>query len=151
MRLVAGSCPTLWHPMDCGLPDSSVHGILQAIILAWVAMSSSRSSFHPRDQTQGSHIAGRFFYHLSHQQSPWILEWVACSFSRGASQPRKQSGVSCIASSFFTSWTTREALKMNSRINSTVYTFVCLNCRCIVEEEVQISWKKEEWDFVFHL
>ena len=138
-------------PMDCGPPGSSVHGILQARTLAWGAMPSSRSSFHPRDQTQGSHIAGRFFYHLSHQQSPRILEWVAYSFSRGASQQRKQSGVSYIASSFFTSWTTREALKMNSRINSTVYTFVCLNCRCIVAEEVQISWKKEEWDFFLHL
>ena len=36
------SSPTLCHPMDCGAPDSSVHGILQARILEWVALPSSR-------------------------------------------------------------------------------------------------------------
>ena len=43
-RLVAQSCPTLCDPMDCSLPDSSVHGILQARILEWVAISFSSSS-----------------------------------------------------------------------------------------------------------
>ena len=38
------SCPTLWDPMDCSPPGSSVHGILQARILEWVAMPSSRGS-----------------------------------------------------------------------------------------------------------
>ena len=38
------SCPTLCDPMDYSLPGSSVHGILQARILEWVAMSSSRGS-----------------------------------------------------------------------------------------------------------
>ena len=57
--------PTLCDPMDCSLPGSSVHGILQARILEWVAMPSPsrRSSWH-RDQTYvfcGSCIAGRFF------------------------------------------------------------------------------------------
>ena len=37
------SCPTLFNPMDCSLPSSSVHGILQARTLEWVAMPSSRS------------------------------------------------------------------------------------------------------------
>ena len=41
------SCPTLCDPMDCSLPDSSVHGILQAKILEWVAMPSSRGSSQP--------------------------------------------------------------------------------------------------------
>ena len=44
-------CPTLCHPMDCGPPDSSVHEILQARILGWVALPSSRGSSWPRDQT----------------------------------------------------------------------------------------------------
>ena len=43
------SCLTLGDPMDCSLPGSSVHGILQAIILEWVAMPSSRGSSQPRD------------------------------------------------------------------------------------------------------
>ena len=54
----------LCDPMDCSLPGSSVHGILQARILEWVAMPSSRGSFQTRDQTHVScvsWIAGRFF------------------------------------------------------------------------------------------
>ena len=49
------------RPMDCSPPSSSIHGILQARILEWVANSFSRGSFRPRDQTQVSHIAGRRF------------------------------------------------------------------------------------------
>ena len=48
---VAQSCLTLCNPMGCCLPDSSVHGIFQAQILEWVAISSSQGSFAPRDQT----------------------------------------------------------------------------------------------------
>ena len=54
------SCPTLCDPMDCS-PGSSVHGILQAKILEWVALPYSRGSSWPRDQTWVSHFAGRFF------------------------------------------------------------------------------------------
>ena len=49
------------RPVDCSPPSSSVHGILQARILEWVAISFSRGSSRPRDQTQVSHIAGRRF------------------------------------------------------------------------------------------
>ena len=55
------SCPTLCDPMDCSSPGSSVHGILQARILEWVATSFSRGSSWPRDQTWVSCIIGRFF------------------------------------------------------------------------------------------
>ena len=47
--------------VDCSPPSSSVHGILQARILEWVAISFSRRSSRPRDRTQVSHIAGRCF------------------------------------------------------------------------------------------
>ena len=47
-------------PMDCSSPGSSVHGILQARILAWVAISFSRRFSRPRDRTRVSYIAGRF-------------------------------------------------------------------------------------------
>ena len=53
---VAQSCPTLCNPVDY-----TVHGFLQARILEWVAFPFSRGSSQPRDQTQVSHIAGRFF------------------------------------------------------------------------------------------
>ena len=45
------SCPTLWDPIGCSLPGSSVHGILQARILEWVAIPLSRGSSQPRDRT----------------------------------------------------------------------------------------------------
>ena len=54
-------CLTLCDPMDCSLPGSSVHGILQARILEWVAMPLSRVSFQPRGRTRVSCIAGGFF------------------------------------------------------------------------------------------
>ena len=47
--------------MDCSLPGSSVHGILQARILEWVAMPFSRGSSQPRDRTWVSHTTGGFF------------------------------------------------------------------------------------------
>ena len=52
---------TLCYPMDCSPLASSVHGISQARILEWVAISFSRGSSWPRDRTQVPCIAGRFF------------------------------------------------------------------------------------------
>ena len=46
---VAQSCPTLWDPMDCSPPGSSVHGIFQARILEWVAIPYFRGLSQPRD------------------------------------------------------------------------------------------------------
>ena len=58
---VTQSCLTLCDPMDCSQPGSSVHGILQARILEWVAIPFSRGSSWPKDRTQVSHNPGRFF------------------------------------------------------------------------------------------
>ena len=55
---VTQSYPTLCDPMDCSPPGSSIHWILQARILEWVAISFSRGSSQPRDRTQVSRIAG---------------------------------------------------------------------------------------------
>ena len=52
---------TLCDPVDYSLPGSSVHGISQTRILEWVAISSSRGSSQPRDQTCISHTVGGFF------------------------------------------------------------------------------------------
>ena len=59
--IVTESFLTLWDPMDCTLPVCSVLGILQARILEWIAIPSSRGSSRPRDWTQVSCIASRFF------------------------------------------------------------------------------------------
>ena len=58
---VSQSCPTLCNPVDCSLPASSLHGILQTRILEWVAISFARGSSRPSDQTQDSCIVGRHF------------------------------------------------------------------------------------------
>ena len=58
---VAQLCQTLCNPMDCSLPGSTVHGIFQARLQEWVAISFSRRSSQPRDWTQVSRIVGRCF------------------------------------------------------------------------------------------
>ena len=58
---VAQSSPTLGDPMDYSLPGSSIHGIFQARILEWVAISFSKRSSQPRDWTPVSCIVGRHF------------------------------------------------------------------------------------------
>ena len=65
-HLLAQLCLTLCDPIDCSPPDSSIHGIFQARILEWVAISFSRGSSQPRDQTcvpSVSCTAGEFFVH----------------------------------------------------------------------------------------
>ena len=58
---VAQSFLTLCDPMNCNLPGSSIHGIFQARVLEWVAITFSGGFSPPRDRTQVSHIAGRRF------------------------------------------------------------------------------------------
>ena len=108
--LVIQLYPTLCDPMDCSPPGSSVHGILQARMLEWVAIPSSRSAYEPKVWTQVSHIACRFF-------TIWVTREAknsgAYPFSRRSSWPKNQTGVSCIAGRFFTNWPTRETLHIS--------------------------------------
>ena len=67
--LVAQLCPTLCDPMDCRLPGSSVHGIFQAKILKWVAISFSRGSSWPRDGTYVSCIDRWVLYHWATREA----------------------------------------------------------------------------------
>ena len=73
---VAKLCLILCHPVDCSPPGSSVHGILQARILEWFALSASIGSCCPRDQTQASCIGIQILYCLSHQGSPIFLQVI---------------------------------------------------------------------------
>ena len=73
MSSVARVYLTLCDPPDCGPPGSSVHGILQARILEWGAMPSSRGSSGPKDQTLiscGFCIGRQILYHKHHLGSP---------------------------------------------------------------------------------
>ena len=70
--LVTQLCLTLCDPMDCSPPSSSVHGILQARILEWVAAPSSRGSSRPGDRTHISSIScigRRVLYHQRHREA----------------------------------------------------------------------------------
>ena len=72
--LVAQLCPTLCNPMTCSPPGSSVHGISQARILEWVAISFSRGSSPPRDRTHVSYIGRQILYHHS-SVIAWRIPW----------------------------------------------------------------------------
>ena len=79
---VAQSCPTLCDPMDCSPPGSSVHGIFQAWILEWVAVSFSRGSSWPRDRTRVSRIVGRRFTIWATREVHQKHRRVVASFKR---------------------------------------------------------------------
>ena len=118
-------------PIVCSPAGSSVHGILQARILEWVATSSSRASSRSSDQTSDwisisfiFCIGRQILYHRATWESPiqwkslsrvWlfatllsislqarILKWVAAPFSRRSSKPRDRTQVSYLAGRFFT-------------------------------------------------
>ena len=86
---VAQSCPTLCNPVDYSRPGSSIHGILQARILEWVAISFSRRSSQHRDWTQVSHIVGRCFTIWATREVIWNLKrwhwWIYFQGSNGES------------------------------------------------------------------
>ena len=107
LHCVAQSRPTLCHPIAIAHQAPLSMGILQARILEWVAMPSSRRSSQPRDQTQVPTLQADSLQ-AEPQGSPRILEWLAYPFSRGTSQPRNRTRVSCIAGGFFTSCATSE-------------------------------------------
>ena len=70
------SCPTLCDPMDCSPPGSSMHGILQARILVWGAVCSSRGSFRPRYQTQVSCTGKQILYHCTTWEGPRAMSRI---------------------------------------------------------------------------
>ena len=108
--LVAQLCPTLCDSVDCSLPGSSFHGILQARILEWVTIPFSRGSSQFKDWTQVSCIAGGFLPSESWGK-PKYLKWVAYPFFRRSSWPSIWARVSCIEGRFFTSWANLPAVQ----------------------------------------
>ena len=82
--LVTKSCLTLCDPRNCSPSNSSVHGIFQARILEWVAISSSRKSFWPRDQTQFSCVSciDRWVpYHWAMRETHLKIQFSSVQFS----------------------------------------------------------------------
>ena len=77
------SCPTLCNPMDSSPPGSSVHGILQARVLEWAAISFSRDPFPTQGSNTGPLHCRQMLYHLSHQGSLcllWKLHFINISY-----------------------------------------------------------------------
>ena len=71
-------CLILCNTMDCNLPGSSIHAILQARILEWIAMSYSRESFVARDRTyvsMSTALAGSFFT-INTTWEAWIPQYI---------------------------------------------------------------------------
>ena len=77
--------------------DYTVHGILQARRIEWVAFAFSRGIFPTQGSNPGLPRCRQILYQLSHKGSPKKLEWVTYPFSSGFSQPRNPTRVSCIA------------------------------------------------------
>ena len=102
---VAQSCPTLCYPMDY-----TVHGILQAWTLGWVAFPFSRGSPQPRDRTHVSYIAGRLFSSWATREAQEQWSGYPISSPTDLPDPGIEPGVSCIAGRFFTNRAIREAL-----------------------------------------
>ena len=75
---------TLWDPMDCSPPGSSVYGILQARILEWVAISYSREPSPPGNQTHVSCVGRRSLYHCA----TWEASWLTLRFKDQLSLPK---------------------------------------------------------------
>ena len=74
--LIAESCPALCDPVDCSPPGSSVHGILQARILEWAAVSVSRGCSQPRDQTHISCTGRRVLFTAEPPGKPRSVLWM---------------------------------------------------------------------------
>ena len=145
---VAQSCPTLYYPMDCSLPGSSVHGIFQAIVLEWIAISFSRGSSQPRDQTQVSNIVDRCFtvwatrevQKLPRDSSFWLEKQ-----ERGSQQATvwKSPFFSC---SFSISWLCPKALPRCSQ-SSTAASVVLVE---LLPKRAREKWsqRSQEMDFL---
>ena len=91
--LVAQLCPILCNPVDCSLPTSSVRDILQARVLEWVAIPFSRGASWPRDWSQVSCIAGRFFTIRANREVRGAQMWDELSWEAVNSPPLEVVGV----------------------------------------------------------
>ena len=124
------SCVQLfWYPMDCSLLGSSVHGISQARILEWVAISFSRGSSWFRDQTHVSCIAGRFFtilYHWGTKPPFFSILFFIVQFSSVAQScvtPRTAAHLAFM--SITSSWSLLKPMSIKSVMPSNHFILCC--------------------------
>jgi len=122
------SCLTLCDPMDHSLLGSSVHGILQARILEWVAMPFSRGSSQPKDWTWGSCIAGRFFTVWATQEVSYSRYIKKRNLSILKSIPsflrflEAFSSISEIVTSSITLWFSENSISLDFEVDSITFS-----------------------------
>ena len=125
--LVTQSCPTLCDPMDCSMPGSSVHGILQAI-LEWVAIPFSRGSSWLRNWIQVSCIAGRLFTVWATREAlTWmigIIDRCVCVFCVCVCVWLYCLGVDCVWILYLMKRRQKENWHVSLKIRSFIKTFI---------------------------
>ena len=94
--LVAQSCLTLFHPMDCSPPGSSVHEDSPGKNTGVGCHALLHGIFPTQGSNPGLPHCRQILYHLSHQKRPRIVDWVSYPFSRGSPRPRDWTHVSTL-------------------------------------------------------
>ena len=93
VKVLIAQWVSLCDSMDCRLPDSSIHGILQARILEWVAIPFSKGSSRPRNLTQVSCIAGRFFTVWATREAIYVYTYHLKSWLGESYEIKKQNTI----------------------------------------------------------
>ena len=122
--LVTQSCPTLWDPMDCSPPGSSVHGILQARTLEWGATPSSRGCSQPRDWTHVFHTVGGFFTIWATREAIWHINPTLGHISRENNDLKGYMHPCSLHSVVYTSQDTEAALSVHWQMSG-IHCHVC--------------------------
>ena len=125
-------CLTLCDPVDCSLPAFSVHGILQARILEWVAIPFPRGSSRSRDWTWVSCIAGRFFTTWATQGNRWSLFQFCKSWYKLFIN---YMGILTCDSAFHWCFNNQTATSWSGFMNSIVKNIIC--CMSFIFNTVQ--------------
>ena len=117
--LVTKPCPTLFWPINCSLQGSPVHGISQARMLEWVAISFSRGSSEPRDQAYVFCIGRWILYHWATREAPHIWAHFFFFFCKVVYE---YNWISSIADNFSAIWKLRVGIE-SKRKNRPGYTY----------------------------
>ena len=147
-KLFTQSCPTLQPRGLCIVPGSSVHGILQARVLGWVAISFSRATSQPRDWTHVSCIVGRFFTvwatRQAHQKAKVAVKFLQQCISllhesyKWLNALRVCSVAQCVQL-FATTWTVANQAPLSTGLSWHVYR---VGCHFLLQES---DWIEETY------
>ena len=122
-------CLNLCNSMDYSPPGSSAHGIIQAGILKWVAISFSRGSSWPRDRTQVSHIADKSFTDWASRQAP-LIHGLCHKFSMIKPSPPITAPFSVLSALFWTGKICqRPEFHLGKLDRYIALHFICLICK----------------------